>query len=100
MNVILEENFDALISYHSASLGIFPGGIPSSTASLSLAEAVAEVSDYPYPPIDIGCEYTGTFTDWAADHGIAAIDIELSTHRSTDFEQNVLILQTFLNWRP
>jgi len=100
MQYILDQGFEALISYHSAGLGIFAGGKPSTNESLSLAEAIAAVSNYPYPPIDIGCEYTGTMTDWAADNGVAAIDIELSTHWSTDFKQNLIILQTFLNWRP
>ena len=100
LQYFLDANIEALISYHSAGLGIFAGGKPSTAESLSLAEAVAEVSDYPYPPIDIGCEYTGTMTDWAADNGIAAIDVELSTHWDTDFEQNLVILQTFLDWRP
>jgi hypothetical protein len=31
----------------------------------SLAE-VAEVSDYPYPPLNTGCNDTGSLTDWAA----------------------------------
>jgi hypothetical protein len=100
MHYILDADIEALISYHSAGLGIFAGGKPSTAQSLSLAEAVAAVSDYPYPPIDIGCEYTGTMTDWAADNGVAAIDIELSTHWSTDLEQNLIILETFLDWRP
>jgi hypothetical protein len=100
MQYILEAHIKAMISYHSAGLGIFAGGNPPTVDSLSLAEAIASVSDYPYPPIDIGCEYTGTMTDWAADNGIAAIDVELSTHWYTDFEQNLVILQTFLDWRP
>jgi predicted deacylase len=100
MQYIFDANIEALISYHAAGLGIFAGGKPSAAESLSLAEAIAAVSDYPYPPIDIGCEYTGTMTDWAADHGVAAIDIELSTHWDTDFEQNLIILQTFFDWHP
>ena len=100
MHYILDADIEALISYHSAGLGIFAGGKPSTPESLSLAETIAAVSDYPYPPIDIGCEYTGTMTDWLADHGIAAVDIELSTHWDTDLEQNLIILETFLNWRP
>jgi predicted deacylase len=100
MRYIVSEDIEALISYHSSSLGIFPGGDPPGEDSLKLAEAVAAVSDYPYPPIDIGCEYTGTLTDWTTDAGIPAIDIELSTHWNTDFELNLRILQTFLNWRP
>jgi len=99
MNFILWHDIDAIISYHSAALGIFPGGHPPHEPSMSLAEAVAEVSNYPYPPIDTGCEYTGNFTDWAALKGIAAIDIELTNHYDTDFKQNLKILSVFLNWK-
>lgn len=89
---------DAVISYHSAALGIFAGGQPPDDASLSLAEAVAEVSDYPYPPLDFGCIYTGQLIDWASEQGIAALDIELTNHRDTDLEQNLRILDVFMNW--
>lgn len=90
----------ALISYHSAALGIFPGGRPDFPPSIRLAEAVSEVSDYPYPPLDTGCDYTGNLTDWAANtRGIPAIDIELTNHRDTDFDQNLRILQVFLGWK-
>ena len=92
---------DALISYHSAALGIFPGGVPTLPASERLAEAVAEVSKYPYPPLDTGCDYSGNLTDWASSvKGIAAIDIELTNHRDTDFDQNLKILKAFLDWQP
>ena len=90
----------ALISYHSAALGIFAGGQPPGAGSLSLAESVAAVSDYPYPPIDTGCVYTGQFVDWASDQGIAGIDIELTNHQDTDFEINLAILSVFLDWSP
>ncbi len=90
---------DALISYHSAALGIFPGGVPTYKPSVRLAEAIAAVTTYPYPPIDTGCDYTGNLTDWAASKGIAAVDIELSNHTSTDFEQNLVVLKVFLNWK-
>lgn len=99
MSFILDYDIDALISYHSAALGIFAGGQPSTFDSLGLAEAVAAVSDYPYPPIDTGCQYTGQLADWAADNGVAAIDVELTNHRDTDFEQNLKILEVFLGWR-
>lgn len=90
---------DALISYHSAALGIFPGGVPTYQPSVRLAEAIAAVTTYPYPPIDTGCDYTGNLTDWAASKGIAAVDIELSNHTNTDFEQNLTVLKVFLNWK-
>jgi len=91
----------ALISYHSAALGIFPGGKPDFGPSKSLAAAVAEVSNYPYPPIDTGCDYSGNLTDWAANtRGIPSIDIELTNHTDTDFDQNLKVLQAFLAWKP
>jgi hypothetical protein len=91
----------AIISYHSAALGIFDGGRPPFQPSIDLAEAVASVSDYPYPPIDTGCDYTGNLTDWAANtREIPSIDIELTNHRDTDFDQNLRILEVFLDWRP
>lgn len=99
MSFIHEHDIDALISYHSAALGIFPGGQPPSERSLSLAEDIASVSEYPYPPLDLGCLYTGQLIDWAADQGIAAVDIELANHDDTDFKQNLIILYKFLNWR-
>ncbi len=99
MNFLLNGNVDALINYHSAVLGIFPGGQPPDEASLSLADTVATVSTYPYPPIDTGCQFTGQLIDWASDNGMAALDIELTNHRDTDFEQNLAILSMFLAWR-
>ncbi|MBW2591099.1 MAG: DUF2817 domain-containing protein, partial [Deltaproteobacteria bacterium] len=64
MAFIKAHDFQAFISYHSAALGIFPGGQPPDPGSLSLADSVAAVSDYPYPPIEAGCAYTGQLIDW------------------------------------
>lgn len=100
MEFILENEIEAIISYHSAALGIFPGGQPPLPESVLLAETVAEVAPYPYPPIQAGCLYTGQFTDWAAQVGIPAIDVELTNHRDTDLEINLSVLESFLNWQP
>ena len=98
MTFIQSHHFDALINYHSAALGIFPGGLPPDDYSIRLAKAVAAVTTYSYPPIDVGCVYTGGFTDWADEKGIAAIDIELTDHTSTDYEMNLKVLNVFLDW--
>jgi len=100
MEFILANNIEAIISYHSAALGIFAGGQPHLEDSVSLADAVAEVAPYPYPPLNAGCLYTGQFTDWAAEVGIPAIDVELINHRDTDLEINLRVLEAFLNWEP
>jgi predicted deacylase len=99
MDFLLAQRVDALINYHSAAQGIFPGGRPPDPASVSLAEAVAAVSHYPYPPLDFDCHFTGQLIDWASLNGIAALDVELTNHRDTDFEQNLIILSVFLAWR-
>lgn len=95
---IVSHDIQAIISYHSAALGIFPGGSPASPESVRLAEAIASVSEYPYPPLDYGCEYTGQFADWASAQGIAAVDVELSTHDSIDLWVNLAILRAFLDF--
>lgn len=99
MNFLLRYQVEALISYHSAALGIFPGGQPPDAASASLAQAVAAVSDYPYPPVDTGCQYTGQLIDWASQQSIAAVDIELTNHRDSDLRQNLRVLDAFLHWQ-
>jgi predicted deacylase len=98
MDFLLTYEVKGLINYHSAALGIFPGGQPPDEASISLAETVAAVSDYPYPPIETGCAYTGQLIDWASDQGIAAIDIELTNHQDTDLWMNIRVLEAFLAW--
>ena len=93
-------NIEALISYHSAALGVFPGGLPWEGDSLRLARSIAEVSSYPFPPIDTGCMYSGTLADYAVSKGIAAVDLELTNHIDTDFDQNLDILNVLLNFVP
>jgi protein MpaA len=100
MAFIQSHHFDALINYHSAALGIFPGGIPISTASKSLAQAVANVTTYHYPALNTGCDYTGGMVDWTANLGIPSLDLELTTHTDTDFDMNLRVLNVLLNWKP
>jgi predicted deacylase len=89
---------ETLISYHSAALGVFPGGEPWEEKSVEFAEALAKVTGYPFPPIDTGCIFTGTLADYAVEMGAVAVDMELSTHRYTDFKQNLKALEILLNW--
>ena len=101
MSFIRGRKLEALISYHSAALGIFPGGVPWTAASKELAKALGKATGYPYPPIDTGCEYTGTLADWAVENGVgAAVDMELRDHKNIDFEENLKALKVFLNFQP
>lgn len=99
MNFLRARKVEALISYHSAALGVFPGGEPWEKNSIKFAEALAEVTGYRFPPIDTGCIFTGTLADYAVEMGAVAVDMELSTHRHTDFNQNLKALEVLLNWR-
>jgi predicted deacylase len=100
MSFIDDHNIQALISYHSAALGIFPGGLPWDQDSTRLAQSIANVSSYPFPPIDTGCAYSGTLADYAVSKGIAAVDLELTNHFDTDFDQNLDVLNVVLNFVP
>ena len=101
MSFIQSHDFTAAISYHSAALGVFPGGVPWEEPSKELAATLAFVTKYPYPPLDTGCDYTGTLADWAVENGVeAAVDMELTNHRDTDFDKNLRALRAFLNWQP
>jgi hypothetical protein len=100
MKFITEHAIQVLISYHSAALGIFPGGLPWDEDSIRLAEALAEVTSYPFPPIDTGCTYSGTLADYAVSTGAAAVDLELTNHFDTDFDQNLRVLDVLLNFVP
>jgi hypothetical protein len=100
INFIETHNIEVLISYHSAALGVFPGGLPWEGDSIRLAASIAEASSYPFPPIDTGCTYSGTLADYAVSKGIAAVDLELTNHYDTDFDQNLDILNLLLNFVP
>jgi predicted deacylase len=100
MKFINDHNIQALISYHSAALGIFPGGLPWDEESVRLAESLAQVASYPFPPIDTGCAYSGTLADYAVSTGAAAVDMELTNHFDTDFDQNLQVLDVLLNFAP
>ena len=100
ISFIETHDIEVLISYHSAALGVFPGGLPWEADSIRLAKSIADVSSYPFPPIDTGCTYSGTLADYAVSKGIAAVDLELTNHFDSDFDQNLGILDVLLNFVP
>jgi murein peptide amidase A len=99
MGFLKTHKIEALISYHSAALGVFPGGNPWEKSSIQFAKELANVTDYAFPPLDTGCIYTGTLADYAVEQGATAVDMELSTHTNTDYERNLKALDVLLNWK-
>ena len=99
MGFLQNHRVEVLISYHSAALGVFPGGEPWEERSIQFAEKLADVTDYPFPPIDTGCIFTGTLADYAVELGAISVDMELATHKFTDFKKNLKALEVLLNWQ-
>ncbi len=94
-------HLEALVSYHSAALGVFPAGWPDAPGprSTRLAQAIAQVTGYRYPPADGGCQLTGQLVDWVAfTFDTPAVDVELSTHQDLDLPQNLAALRLLLSW--
>ncbi|MCZ2126397.1 MAG: M14 family metallopeptidase [Anaerolineales bacterium] len=99
MYFLQSHKIETLISYHSAALGVFPGGEPWDADSKKFAKALSKATRYPYPPLETGCVYTGTLADYAVSLGITAVDMELATHENTDFKANLKALDILLNWK-
>jgi len=96
MSFLNSHKVKVLISYHSAALGIFPGGDPWDKDSVQFAKALHRVTTYPFPPIDTGCQFSGTLADYAVTLGATAVDMELTDHRNTDFNMNLKVLSVLL----
>ena len=97
---LLDHSVDALISYHSQMAAIYAtGDVTLDPAANDLAQTLAAVSGYQYPPPWSACVYTGQLVDWAVDQGIAAVTVELTTHDDTDLEINRRLVTAFLAWR-
>jgi hypothetical protein len=93
------QNIDAVIFYHSAYPAVFAGANRDVSQAVSLAQAVAAATGYPYRPAGIpGQVMTGNAIDWLTGQGIHAIEIELTNHRDTDWLQNLRGLRAFLAW--
>ena len=101
MAFLIDNRFDALVSYHSAAPGIYASGDPAHPESHRLGEHLSQASGYPYPGPTTGCTYTGTLVDWVfSTLSIPAVDVELTDHYETDFEINLRLLVALLNWVP
>ncbi|MCE9646237.1 MAG: succinylglutamate desuccinylase/aspartoacylase family protein [Chloroflexi bacterium] len=98
MGFLQTHKIEVLISYHSAALGVFPGGEPWEERSTEFAKQLGKVTGYPFPPMDTGCIFTGTLADYAVSLGSTAVDMELSTHKYTDLKENKKALDVLLDW--
>jgi hypothetical protein len=99
-DLILEQDVEAAIFYHSALAQIFYGAQRDRSATYELALTVSEATGYPIAAGVPGQITTGNAIDWMSAQGIAGIEVELTTHEDIEWERNLKGLLVFLSWKP
>ena len=98
-DLILEEQIEAVIIYHSAMAAVFQGVGTETSDTVELALLMVEQTGYRYAPTEVLYEpTTGNAIDWLTVNGITAVEIELSTHEDIDWDVNWKALMAFLHW--
>jgi hypothetical protein len=99
---ILNHKIELAIFYHSAMGVIFSGAEREKCATFELAEMLSQVTGYPHQTEGIyGQITTGDAIDYLSDIGIAAAEVELTTHSSigeSEWQRNLAGIRAFLNW--
>jgi len=91
---------DAVMFYHSAANGIFPGTCGEDRElSLPLSQVYGQASGYPYEGTGFTAyRVTGSAPAWVNSIGIPSLDIELATADGIEFERNLRALQAVQRW--
>jgi predicted deacylase len=80
----------AVLFWHSAANGIFPGDCGQPFApSVALANVFGDAAGYPVRANFTSYPVTGDASDWLATQGIASVTVELKTHDALDWEKNL-----------
>ena len=96
---IFERNIETAIFYHSAMSKIFSGADRERSATFELAEMMSEATGYPHSLEGVpGQITTGDAIDYLSTKGVAAIEIELTTHEDIEWDRNWQGVLAFLNW--
>lgn len=88
----------AVVFYHSAADGVFAGECDGDHGSARLAAVLGEATGYTYGEAFSAYAVTGTAASWVDGQGIPAVDLELSTSRSSEFERNLRGVQVAQAW--
>lgn len=88
-NLLSRENPYLTISYHSAAGYVIP---TNTSRGLETARIYANLSGYTYTPPgtegDFSYDITGTFEEWAQEHGYSGMVVELSSAYVDQYTQN------------
>jgi eukaryotic-like serine/threonine-protein kinase len=90
-DLLTAQPMDAVIFWHSAMPGVYPGGCdgPPTPASRALGATYAAAAGYPLLNSFEAYPITGDASNWLASQGIPAIVVELTDHTGTDWPQNL-----------
>ncbi|MGB7338761.1 MAG: M14 family metallopeptidase [Phototrophicaceae bacterium] len=89
----------AVIFYHAAANGVFAGNCDDNTTdSEALAAIYGEASGYPYGVGFGDYEVTGTAPGWVDSIGILALDVELATADTAEFNRNLRAIERIQTW--
>ncbi len=90
-NFIIEGKPSAVVFWHSQSNAVYASACNDGIlpATRELMNLYAKASGYPAVPTFDAYKVTGAVEDWLASIGIPAITVELKTHETIDWEQNL-----------
>lgn len=81
---------EAAIFYHSMAGKIFVTSCADHPPSAELARVLAEATGYPFAEEGwTSYPVTGAMVDYLAHRGVAAVEVELTNKRDTEFEENL-----------
>ena len=95
---LVARSFLAAIFYHSQGGVVVPGYGDDGGGSVELARVIAGAAQYLYLTEWTAYPLSGQATDYLADEGIHAVDVELSNYTDPDFTQNLRGLSEALAW--
>jgi len=87
----------AVIFYHAAANGVFPGNCEG-FVSMPLAATYSAASGYPYSADFGDYAITGSASGWVDSQGIPAIDVELATATETEIVENLQGIDAVQRW--
>ncbi len=79
----------AVLFYHSAAGGVFPGACEGDHGSQVLGRYYGEAAAYPYDAVWTSYDVTGDASNWVDGQGIASITVELQTWTESEFDRNL-----------
>ncbi|NIM95680.1 MAG: hypothetical protein GTO18_18425 [Anaerolineales bacterium] len=96
---ILSHNVRAVVMYHSAMAEVYSGAGTETSRTVELAQLFTSITGYRYAPEGIpGQITTGNAIDWMTLNRITAIEVDLASHETIDWEQNLTAIIAFLSW--